>query len=181
MSFRLGYDPADAAAGDPADLDDALYELAAAGARASICLDGYELPLDGTGVVELVRGCRALLGVIDGNAPSPLDEELRPVVRGASPEAKLCQWIFSSWMMSIPVIIFAVTPATTWIATRTHEEREGWPLVVLAGRDLGEPVAVPTAQVEREARGFLEACLANARSVFPSRDWPERSTGPQSA
>jgi hypothetical protein len=180
VSFRLRYDPAPAAAGDPADLDDALYELAAAGARAWVCLDGYELALDGTGVVELARGCRALLGVIEGDAVPQRDEELRPFVPGAPPEAKLCQWLFSSWMSWIPVVIFAVTPATAWIATRTHAESEGWPLVVLEGRDLSEPVAVPTAEVEHEARGFLDACLANARDVFPSRDWVKPSLGPGS-
>ena len=172
MSLALRYSPAAVAAGQPSDLDDALYDLAEAGARAAIELDGYELVLDGTGVVELARGCRSLLAIIGGAPPAPADAELREVVPDAPEDASMHQWLFSSWMTQIPVLIFAVTAGTTWIATRTHAEREGWPLVVLAGRDLPEPVELPTSDVQREARGLLAACEANARSAFGDLEPP---------
>jgi hypothetical protein len=172
VSFRLRYLPATSArpAGAPRDLDDALYDLAEAGARGLIELDGYELSLDGTGVVELARGCRSLLAIVDGGTPAPDDEELRSELPGAAADAALDQWLFSSFMSQMPVLLFAVAPETTWIATRTHEEAEGWPLVVLEGRDLAAPVAVPTAEVRTQALGYLGASEADARAAFPSLD-----------
>jgi hypothetical protein len=157
VSFKLSFDAPPRAA-PSADL----YDLAEAGAAARIELDGYELPLDGTGVVELAKGCRSLLAIIEGGEPAPADEELRPELPHAPTDAVLHQWLFSSFMLRIPVLIFAVTPETTWIATRTHEEAEGWPLVVLEGRDLADPVTVPTADVETEARGYLAAAEPRA-------------------
>jgi hypothetical protein len=168
MSFRLLLLPppqAPARRTVPAvDPDDALYDLADAGARAVVELDGYRLELSGIGVAELAKGCRSLLAIIDGAAPLLADEELRGELPGAAPEAVIHQWLFSSWMYRIPVLIFAVTPARTWIATRTHEEGPGWPLVVLAGRDLAELVAVDTGEVKGELNAFLEACGAAARA-----------------
>jgi hypothetical protein len=172
MSFRLRYRPPTSPppAGAPADLDDALYDLAEAGAAGRIELDGYELSLDGTGVVELARGCRSLLAIVESGAPAPADDDLRTELPDAPGDAALHQWVFSSFMSLLPVLVFAVAPETTWIATRTHEETEGWPLVVLEGRDLAGPVAVPTAEVREQARGFLADCEANVRAAFPSLD-----------
>jgi hypothetical protein len=169
MTFRLRYRPPPSPPEPtvPTDLDDALYDLADAGASAQVELDGYELPLSGTGVVELARGCRSLVEIIDGGTPVPDDDELRTVLARASADAALHQWLFSSWMQDIPVLIFAVTSTTTWIATRTHTETPGWPLVALEGRDLPNPVTVPTALVKSEARGYLAACEADARTAFP--------------
>jgi hypothetical protein len=136
-----------------------LYGVAEAGATARIELDGYALDLDGTGVVELARGCESLLAILQGGAPAPADEELRAELPGAPAGAAFHQWLFSSFMYRMPVLIFAITPQTTWIATRTHEETEGWPLIALEGRDLAEPVVVPTAEVEAQARGYLAATV----------------------
>jgi hypothetical protein len=168
MTFRLHYAPPPdrPRAHASADLDDALYDLAAAGATARIELDGYELPLDGTGVVELAHGCRSLLAILAGGAADPADAELRTEIPDAPAEAVFHQWLFSSFMSRLPVVVFAVTPVTTWIATRTHEEAQGWPLVALEGRDLPAPVSVPTSDVRTQVRRYLSACETDARETL---------------
>ena len=165
MSLRLSYTPPRAPIAPAVDHEAALYELAAAGARGAIELDGYVLTLDGTGLVELAAGCRSLLVIIDGGAPAPADAQLRSVLPAAPDEAAFHQWLFSSWMTWIPALVFAVTRSTTWIATRTHAERAGWPLVVLEDRDLPGAVAEPTVELAREARAFLARCEADARAA----------------
>ncbi|MFL5862913.1 MAG: hypothetical protein ACJ780_19415 [Solirubrobacteraceae bacterium] len=39
--------------------------------------------------------------------------------------------------------------------TRTRAETDGWPLVVLEGRDRPDAVIVPTAELADAVRGFL--------------------------
>jgi hypothetical protein len=173
VSFRLRFVPPTVGpSGDPADLDDALYGLGDAGATAEIALADYRLALYGTGLVELADGCRSLLAIADGGPPRETDQGLRELIPQAPRDAAFDQWAFPVRMTNIPVLVFAVTPRDTWIATLTHMESEGFPLGVLPDRDLPEPVCVPTGEVVAQAGGYLKDVHAAARAAFPRARLP---------
>jgi hypothetical protein len=156
MSLRVVYrSPADTPA--PAtDATDALYALADAGATAEIELDGYRLPLDGTGLAELHRQSERLLHVLATGEPALGDDALRAELPDVPADAVLHSWLFASYMRELPVVVFAIDGDATAVYTRTRAETDGWPLVVLEGRDLADPITVPTRQVAGTVQGFLD-------------------------
>jgi hypothetical protein len=158
VSFWLDYAPPpvppEPTAADP---DDALYDLAEAGATATVALDGYRLPVRWTGLVELARGCRALLAVIATGTGHPGDEDLRRRLPDVPDGAVLHSWLFASYQYELPLLVFAVEAAMTTVYTRTRSETPAGTPIVLEGRDLRDPVRVATAAVAAQARGFLDA------------------------
>jgi hypothetical protein len=157
MSLRLVYRPPGETPAPAADATEALYALADAGASAEIEIDGYRLPLDGTGLAELHRQSERLLEVLHTGEPALGDDALRAELPGVPADAVLHSWLFSSYMRELPVVVFAIDGAATSVFTRTRAETDGWPLVVLDGRDLADPVSVPTAELGDAVRGFLDA------------------------
>jgi hypothetical protein len=158
VSFRITYAPPPRRPENlPDDPEEALYDLGDAGATAGVELDGYALPLHGIGLVELGRACRALLEVLDTGTPRSGDEDLRAALPGVSEGALLHSWLFGSYQYLLPMLVFAVDGAETLIFTRTWEESDVGALVALDGRDLEDPVPVPTATVAQQARRFLAA------------------------
>jgi hypothetical protein len=139
-----------------ADETDALYALADAGASADIEIDGYRLPLDGTGLAELHCQSERLLDVLRTGEPALGDDLLRDELPGVPAGAVLHSWLFSSYMLDLPILVFAIDGPVTTVFTRTRAETAGWPLVVLEGRDLSEPITVPTSELVDAVRGFLE-------------------------
>jgi hypothetical protein len=156
VSFRLTYEPPRAPAAPPAIPEDALYALADAGANAAVELDGYRLPVDGTGLAELHRHVERLLEVLRTREPAPGDDALRSELSGAPPGAVMHSWPFASYMLELPVLVFAIDGPVTSVFTRTRAETPDWPLVALEGRDLADPVQVPTAELEEEAQAFVD-------------------------
>jgi hypothetical protein len=156
VTFRLDYSPPPAPPAPVADRADAVYALADAGASAAVELDGYRLPVDGTGLAELHRQAARLLDVLRGGDPAPGDDDLRAELPDVPAGARLHSWLFASYMLELPVLVFALAGPVTRVFTRTRAEREGWPLVVLDGRDRPEPAEVPTAELTAELERFLE-------------------------
>jgi hypothetical protein len=150
VTFSLRYSPPpEAPAGDD------VYALAGAGATAAVELDGYVLPVDGTGLAELQHQAERLLALLDGGEPALGDDDLRAELPGVPPSAVLHSWIFASYMAQLPVIIFAINGPVTTVYTRTREEAPEWPLIVLEGRDRASPVEVPTDELRDGLRRFL--------------------------
>ena len=168
MSLRLAYTPPPAPAVPVTDLSDAVYALAAAGATASVELgDRYRLPLDGaTGLAELHRQVEQLLGVVRSGKPAPGDDGLRAELPDVPASAVLHSWLFPSYMLELPVIVFAIDGPVTRVYTRTRAEAHGWPLVVAEDRDLADAVAVPTAEVIDEAQTFLDRIDRDAAALI---------------
>jgi hypothetical protein len=131
------------------DLERVVGELAAAGAFATVEIRDYSLGLGGSGIVELLRGCTELIGLLVAGVPAEH------------------AWVFGSFGTQLPVITFALEHDWVRIATRTHAEEPGAPLVVLAGRDLQQPVRVPSHLVLEQCRGFVASCLADVDGVLP--------------
>jgi hypothetical protein len=165
--MKLAYGPPREPAEPAADETEALYALADAGATAAVELDGYRLPVDGTGLAELHRQVVRLLGVLRSGVPEPGDDELRAELSEIAPGATVHSWIFASYMLDLPVLVFAIDGAVTTVFTRTRAESEGRPLVVLDGRDLADPVAVRTDQLAAEAQSFLDRVAADAARLAP--------------
>jgi hypothetical protein len=159
---KLAYEPPREPAVPAASEDEALYALSDAGATAAVELDGYRLPVDGTGLAELHRQVVRLLGVLRSGEPEPGDDDLRAELPGIAPGATLHSWIFASYMLDLPVLVFAIDGPETSVFTRTRAESSGWPLVVLDGRDLAEPVRVRTDELAAEAQRFLDRVAADA-------------------
>jgi hypothetical protein len=165
VTLRLRYEPPAELPAAP-DAGDALYALADAGAAAVIELDGYALPVDGTGLAELHRQAERLLGVLDGGEPAPGDDDLRAELPGVPPDAVLHSWLFASYMAQLPVVVFAIDGPLTTVFTRTRDETPGWPLIVLDGRDRREPVSVATDALAAEVRHFLDRVTEDVRAVI---------------
>jgi len=152
----------------PVDFEDALEELADAGAGAVVALgDDYALELEGRCLVELARACRALLAAA---AMGPDDEaRLRAELPELPADAALHLWLFPCFMTWLPSLVFATRgEAETWIYARTLAEEEGLPFVVVEGRDRVEPERVPTAAVRDAAGAFLDAVRADVEAAFPA-------------
>jgi hypothetical protein len=156
VSLRLVYRAPRGTPAPVADETGALYALADAGASADIEIDGYRLPLDGTGLAELHRQSERLLDVLRTGSPALGDDSLRDELPGVPAGAVLHSWLFSSYMRDLPVLVFAIDGPDTTLFTRTRAETAGWPLVVLEGRDLSDPVTVPTAELVDAVRRFLD-------------------------
>ena len=162
MSLTLAYDPPREPAAPAADEGEALYALADAGAAAEIRLDGYRLPLNGTGLAELHRQVGRLLGVLRSGEPEPGDDDLRAELPNVAAGAVLHSWLFASYMLELPVLVFAIDGPVTAVFTRTRAESPGLPLVALEGRDLAEPVEVATDALAAETEDFLARVGADA-------------------
>jgi hypothetical protein len=165
VTLRLRYEPPAERPTAAPNAEEALYALADAGAAASIELDGYALPVDGTGLAELHRQAERLLAVLDGGDPAAGDADLRAELPGVLPGAVLHSWLFASYMVQLPVLVFAIDGPATTVFTRTRDETPGWPLVVLEGRDRREPVGVPTDALTAEVRRFLDRVARDVRAV----------------
>lgn len=164
--FALRYcGPPAAPARLPAALEDALYDLGDAGARAVLEIGDYRLELDGRALVTTIRACRALVAALASGVTSEQDERLRAALPGVAPGAHLHSWLVSDDLQWLPVIVFATTEGETCVVTRTHAEAEGWPLVVLEGRDRVEPTCVATTDVVAQAQSFIAAAEADARGA----------------
>jgi hypothetical protein len=125
VTLRLRYEPPAELPAAP-DAGAALYALADAGAAAVIELDGYALPVDGTGLAELHRQAERLLDVLDGGEPAPGDDDLRAELPGVPPDAVLHSWLFASYMAQLPVVVFAIDgprPSSPAAATRRQAGR----------------------------------------------------------
>jgi hypothetical protein len=166
VTLRLRYEPPEEPAAPAPDADAALYALADAGAAAVIELEGYALPVDGTGLAELHRQAVRLLDVLDGGEPAPGDDDLRAELPGVPPDAVLHSWLFASYMVQLPVVIFAIDGPLTTVFTRTRDETPGWPLIVLDGRDRREPIFVATDALAAEVRHFLDGVTEAVRAVI---------------
>jgi hypothetical protein len=170
VSIRLVYAAPRKTPAPVADETDALYALADAGASADIEVDGYRLPLDGTGLAELHRQLERLLGVLRTGEPVLGDDSLRDELPGIPAGAVLHSWLFSSYMRDLPVLVFAIDGPVTTVFTRTRAETAGWPLVVLEGRDLSEPVTVATAELVESAHGFLDEVARDVADLLGATD-----------
>jgi hypothetical protein len=132
-----------------ADLEHVVGELAAAGAFATVEIKDYSLGLGGSGIVELLHGCTELIGLLVAGAPAEH------------------AWVFGSFGTELPVITFALQRDWVTIATRAHAEEAGAPLVVLAGRDLPQPVRVPSQLVLGQCRGVCRESPADVDRILP--------------
>ena len=137
-----------------------------AGATAAVELgEGYRLPLGGaTGVAELRQYVERLLGVLRSGAPLYGDDDLRGSLPNVPASAVLHSWHFSSYLVELPVIVFAIDGPVTRVYTRTLSEGPGMPLVVAEG-DLVDPVEVPTAELIDEAQTFLDHVERDAAAL----------------
>jgi hypothetical protein len=170
MSFDIHYRPPGRPTSPrlaPGDTDDAVYELADAGASASVAIGAYSLELRGHCLLELVHACESLLEELATGASAEQDEQVRERFPLPRADAQLHSWIFPCYVSSVPVIVFASAGAETWIYTRTIADSQEKPLVMLEGRDRQEAVHVPTAQLGSQARDFLDRLLADVRAAFP--------------
>jgi hypothetical protein len=131
------------------------FAIRVSGAAATVSVGPYELIVQGAGVDELASSCRGLLEALASGRTSEQDARLAEQLGGVPAGAQLHSWLFASFVYRMPALFFAIAGEETWIYTRTHEESEGLPLVVLHGRDLAEPVRVPTREVVAAAQGFL--------------------------
>ena len=166
MSFALRYrpptGPVDTAAGSG---EDALYELADAGAFAVLSVEEYTLELHGTCLVELVHACRGLLEALSTGATAAGDDAVERELPALPPGAHVHSWLFACFLTRLPVLVFASAGGTTWVFTRTLEESEAMPLVVLPGRDRESPASLPTKHLVAEVEAFLAAVLASCPAL----------------
>jgi len=177
MSLRLTYIGPRAPATPVADPADAVYSLAAAGATAAVELgDRYRLPLDGaTGLAELRQHVERLIRVLRTGAPAPGDDRMRAELPDVPATAIVHSWHFPSYMLELPVIVFAIDGPVTRVYTRTLAEEQGWPLVVAEGRDLADAVEMPTAALLDEAQTFIDQVDRDAAAlIHPSPPGPDR-------
>lgn len=167
MSFRLAYMRPPAPAAPVSAPDDAVYALATAGASAAVEIGArYRLPLDGaSGLAELHQQVERLLEVLRTGEPKPGDDKLRADLPGVPASAVLHSWHFPSYMLELPVIVFAIDGPVTRVYTRTLSEGRGQPLVIAEDRDLADAVEVPTAQLLDEARTFLDQVDRDAAAL----------------
>jgi hypothetical protein len=157
MTLRLTYMGPRAPATPVADPDDAVYSLAAAGATAAVELGArYRLPLDGaTGLAELRQHVERLITVLRTGEPVPGDDRLRAELPDVPATAMVHSWHFPSYMLELPVIVFAIDGPVTRVYTRTLSEGQGRPLVVAEDRDLADAVEMSTAALLDEAQTFI--------------------------
>ena len=80
-------------------------------------------------------------------------------------DARLHSWLFGSYLLELPVLVFAIDGPVTRVFTRSRAERDGWPLVVLDGRDRAEPMEVPTAELIAELERFLKRIDRDAAAL----------------
>jgi hypothetical protein len=151
---------------DP-DIEDVVYQLALAGASATLEVGGYALSLGGTGIVELLRASASLVDVLMGAGHTKSHEDVRGELPGVASGATLHAWVFGSFMAWLPVVVFAIEDEWVSIYTRTHAEAPGAPLVVLEGRDNEQPVRVARLLVLEQTRAFVARCVKIAETRVP--------------
>ena len=168
MNLRLAYKGPSAPATPVADPDGALYSLGVAGATAAVELgERYRLPLDGaTGLAELYQQVERLLTVLHTGKPAPGDDRLRADLPGVPATAIMHSWHFPSYMVEMPVVVFAIDGPLARIYTRTLSEAQGHPLVIDEKRDLADAVVMPTAALLDEAQTFIDRVGRDAAALI---------------
>lgn len=164
------------------DLESAFYDYVPAGIGATVELDGYALDLrmPPRMFIGLVRQALPLAEQLSALPPDVADNERRSIPQ-LPPGTRVYGWLFADFMYLMPAIIFATDGESVWIFTRTVDESEGLPLIVLPERDREEPVLVPRTAVIEEIRAFLTRYLDDLVAAFPFlredevyRDWRRR-------
>jgi len=149
------------------DLESAYHDYDPAALSATVTVDGYALPLQSTGFVELVRAVLPLAEDLRAGPRAGSEDEYRKQLPEVPRHARIHTWTFPYYMTQLPVLVFAADGPGVSIYTRTLETSREPRLVVQPGRDREAPVEVAREDVIAELRGFLSRYLDDVASAFP--------------
>ncbi len=149
------------------DFGDAFADHVDCGACATLIIGADELRMTGGKFMDLFDSS-VLMAEALRSLPAEEPGGFRDASLNLPSEMKVYSWLFSHFVMWLPVIVFATDGAEVRVYTRIrNEDRRGPRLIILPHWGHEDPVIVPRLAVLEELRGFVARYLDDLVEAMP--------------